>query len=161
MGKNPPAISEDTGSNPGLGKFHVPQGNKACVPLQSLCSTAWSRSQRGLGTENPGSATREGTVTRSRHTTMKHSAHSLQREAGTPQRSTAPTCCKEKPAHHNEAQRPLAAMRSRHTTMKHRAHSLQSEAGTPQRSTAPTRCKQRRPVQSNEDPASQKQIHKI
>ena len=111
MGKNPPAISEDTGSNPGLGKFHVPQGNKACVPLQSLCSRAWSRSQRGLGTENPGSATREGTVRRSRHTTMKHSTHSLQREAGTPQRSTAPTRCKEKPAHHNEAQCPLAASR--------------------------------------------------
>ena len=30
--KNPPANARDMGLIPGLGSFHMPQGNKACVP---------------------------------------------------------------------------------------------------------------------------------
>ena len=35
--KNPPANAGDTGSIPGLGRSHMPRGNKACSPqLESL-----------------------------------------------------------------------------------------------------------------------------
>ena len=30
--KNPPANARDMGLIPGLGSFHMPQGNKTCVP---------------------------------------------------------------------------------------------------------------------------------
>ena len=30
--KNLPASARDTGSSPGLGRFHIPQGNKAHAP---------------------------------------------------------------------------------------------------------------------------------
>ena len=40
--KNLPVNTEDAGLIPGLGRFHVPLSNKACVPqLLSLCSRAW------------------------------------------------------------------------------------------------------------------------
>ena len=32
MDENPPANAGDTGSIPGLGRFHMLQSNKACVP---------------------------------------------------------------------------------------------------------------------------------
>ena len=39
--KNPPANAGDMGSNPGLGRSHMPRSNKACAPqLLSLCSRA-------------------------------------------------------------------------------------------------------------------------
>ena len=39
--KNPPANAGDTGSIPGLGRFHMPQSNSARVPqLLNLCSRA-------------------------------------------------------------------------------------------------------------------------
>ena len=32
VGKNPPANAGDTGSIPGLGRFHMPWTNEACAP---------------------------------------------------------------------------------------------------------------------------------
>ena len=39
MGKNLPANGEDVGWIPGLGRFHLPKSNEACVPqlLKSMC----------------------------------------------------------------------------------------------------------------------------
>ena len=42
MVKNLPATGEDTGSIPGLGRFHMPWGNEACGPQlpSPLCPRA-------------------------------------------------------------------------------------------------------------------------
>ena len=38
--ENPPANAGDMGSIPGPGRSHMPQSNKACAQLLSLCSIA-------------------------------------------------------------------------------------------------------------------------
>ena len=44
MVKNPPANEGEMGSIPGVGRFHVPQGNYTCVPklLKPVNLRAWA-----------------------------------------------------------------------------------------------------------------------
>ena len=64
-----PANAGDTGSSPGLGRFHMPQGNWAREP-QLLSLRVWSLC----------STTREATIVRGRRTAMKSGPRSLQLE---------------------------------------------------------------------------------
>ena len=73
-GKNQPANVGDTGSIPGLRRFHMTQGNKPCVPkLPSLCSTTRE-------------ATREATTMRGPLTAMKTSPCQLEKALAQQQR---------------------------------------------------------------------------
>ena len=58
--ENPPASAGDTGSSPGLGRFHMPRSNWAREP-QLLSLHVWSLC----------SATREAATVRGPHTVMK------------------------------------------------------------------------------------------
>ena len=50
--KNPPANAGDMGSIPGLGRLHMPWGNKECAPrLLSLCSRTHAPQQEKLPQE--------------------------------------------------------------------------------------------------------------
>ena len=64
-----PANAADKGSSPGLGGSHMPWGNWAHEP-QLLSLSVWSLC----------SATREATIVRGPHTSMKSGPHSLQLE---------------------------------------------------------------------------------
>ena len=64
-----PANAGDTGSGPGLGRSHVPRSNWAREP-QLLSLRVWSLC----------SATREATIVRGPHTTMKSGPHLPQLE---------------------------------------------------------------------------------
>ena len=80
MVKSPTASAGDTGSNPGLGSFHVPQGNQAHVPqlLKPACTGA-----RALQ--------REATEGRSLHTAAREQPCWRQLEKGWAQRQRAST----------------------------------------------------------------------
>ena len=53
--KNLPCSAGDTGSIPGLGRFHVPQGNQALrSQLSSLCTTT----REGVNQQGPHDATK-------------------------------------------------------------------------------------------------------
>ena len=58
--ENLPANAGDTGSSPGLGRFHVPQSSWACEP-QLLSPRVWSLF----------SVAREAVIVRGPHTAMK------------------------------------------------------------------------------------------
>ena len=49
--KNPPANAGDTGSNPGLGRFHIPQGNQAHVPQLRSPSRVARAPQQGKSSQ--------------------------------------------------------------------------------------------------------------
>ena len=68
MVKNPPAKAGDMGEIPGLGRSHMPRGNKACAPqplspraesLHSAAREATTRSLRTTAREGPPSPQRE------------------------------------------------------------------------------------------------------
>ena len=67
--ENPPANAGDTGSSPGLGRSHMPQGDWAHEP-QLLSLRIWSLC----------SATREATMVRGPRTAMKSGPHLPQLE---------------------------------------------------------------------------------
>ena len=67
--ENPPANAGDTGSSPGLGRFHMPRSNWAREP-QLLSLRVWSLC----------SATREAAIVRDPRTAMKSGPHLPQLE---------------------------------------------------------------------------------
>ena len=80
MVENLPANAGDTGSSPGLGRFHMPQSNWVCEP-QLLSLRVWSLCP----------ATREAAIVRGPRTAMKSGPRSPQLEKALTQKNEDPT----------------------------------------------------------------------